>query len=100
MTITLQIGNTDDRLSQLEWSRYISSVSNWIQKYCETRSASIHFFGTSPGDEPWQNACWVFDISKEDEPELSVAIMKVAGIFKQDSVAWTVGNTYINKAIQ
>lgn len=100
MTITLQIGNTDDKLSQLQWSRYITSASNWIQKYCESGAARIHFFGTSPGDEPWQNACWVFDISIEDEPNLRQSVLKVAGIFNQDSVAWTSGTTEIEKAIQ
>lgn len=82
-TLIIQIGNSDDKLSQKEWSEYISDVANVLYNW-----STIHFFGTSIGTAPWQNACWVV------EPNVTAEIQKrltvIRKTYKQDSIAFTV----------
>jgi hypothetical protein len=88
-TVTVQIGNSDDRLTQKEWSQFVQ----WIDMEMRARS-DIHFFGTSVSDEEWQNACWVGVIEFErDLIILKYVLTRVKRLFHQESVAWTVGDT-------
>jgi len=88
-TVTIQIGNSDDKLTQKEWSQFVQ----WIDMEVRAR-AEIHFFGLSPSDEEWQNACWVANVLYDDDyPILKAMIIRVKNRFHQSSVAWTEGKT-------
>lgn len=92
MTFVVQIGNSDDKLTQQEWASFIFQIENSI-KSCY---ATIHFFGTSPGHVAWQNACWVFELNETTYKwgdHLKKEIIKIRKHFKQDSVAWMQGET-------
>lgn len=62
-TITIQIGNSDNKLSQMEWSAFIKDVVEVV----ESLASVVHFYGTSLGDAPWQNAAWVVVFTKENQ---------------------------------
>ena len=89
MTITIQIGNTDDKLPQSIWAHYVAAMKLKVETICD----QVHFFGGSETYAPWQNACWVVECRAECRSELMNAICHVRTSFAQESVAVTCGET-------
>jgi hypothetical protein len=89
-TVCVQIGNSDDKLTQKEWSEFCLECLALIQK-CKTHK--IHFYGFSPGGSPWQNACWVFVTGRDDVYPFKQELAKIREKYRQDSVAVLVGTT-------
>jgi len=88
-TATIQIGNTDDKLTQVEWSDFCEEVRLLIGFY----ALKIHFQGGSDWDTPWQNACWVCEIDGGPTEQLENLLMNCREKYQQDSVAVTYGET-------
>lgn len=88
-TVTIQIGNTDDKLKQSEWASYVRTMCSEILNHCRV----IHFFGAPANWEQWQNAAWVVACEETKLPGLQAAVSDVRAMFKQDSAAWTAGET-------
>lgn len=86
-TITIQIGNTDDKLSQEEWSDYYEAIDRAVSLL----ALKLHFSGAPPSHARRQNACWVIDIDGEDE--LQAIVTRTRLKYGQESVAWTKGRT-------
>jgi hypothetical protein len=86
-TIVIQIGNSDDKLTQKEWSYFVTRVSNTL----DTLGAEVHFSGGSAAIAPWQNYCWVVGMSSADDLRRRLANM--AKTYNQDSIALTIGDT-------
>jgi hypothetical protein len=87
-TITIQISNTDDRLTQAKWSEFVKEIQNSVSKY-----ATVHFFGTSAGEAAWQHAAWVLVCEPPGYEHLLADIKRIRQLFLQKSVAWTEGET-------
>lgn len=87
ITVTIQIGNTDDKLSQAQWSRFVDEVRHWLER----RSEQIHFAGCSPGGMPWQNACFVAEV--DNQMMLRSQLRHFAAKYGQESIALTIGRT-------
>ena len=85
--VTLQIGNSDDKLTQNQWSEFCAAVGMAIRVH----GGLVHFCGTSDGMAPWQNAAFVFECSDEQSKILQPNIAELRKIFRQDSAAWTSG---------
>lgn len=89
-TIIIQIGNTDDKLTQKRWSEFCSDVQR-----VASIAGTVHFSAASNGMMPWQNACWVIqvpdDLALIDSLRRNVAAL--GSRYGQDSVAWTEGET-------
>ena len=88
-TITIQIGNGDDKLTQKEWAKFVRDMEKTIKKSAE----AVHFTGFSHGGAEWQNSAWVFECPEEKLPELKQEAARLGKKFGQDSVAWTPGVT-------
>ena len=88
-TVTVQIGNSDDKLSQYHWAEFVKAVQRTVEAY----TSQIYFFGTSIPTETWQNAAWVFEIEEESSAPLQRLLRRTARMFSQDSIAWTEGAT-------
>ena len=87
-TATIQIGNTDNKLTQQEWSQFVEEMNKDISML------EIHFSGFSLPDKPWQNACWVFCASEVIIDTLRKTILpSLCKEFKHESIALTVGDT-------
>lgn len=89
-TLSILIGNSDDKLKQSEWSEFIQSV----QQVVAHLDLTVHFHGFSHPEAPWQNACWVV----ETEGPSNVLALKghlrmVAWAYHQDSIALVHGET-------
>ena len=84
-TTIIQIGNSDNKLTQFEWSNFILGIDSIISQ------SKFHFRGGSSIDSPFQNFCWVI------EGELFVnEISQITNLrekYNQDSVAITEGET-------
>lgn len=93
-TAVITIGNSDDKLTQEEWSQFVSDVQDMIMRW----ALPVHFHGLSIGSAPWQNACWVVDVhilyDRVDEfQHIRNQLSFLANTYKQDSIALTIGST-------
>ncbi len=88
-TIIIQIGNSDDKLSQARWSEFCRRVQAAVNVFAQ----QIHFAGGSDYHMPWQNACWVLQIGEAQAMALRDDLTVLRGEFEQDSIAWTEGET-------
>lgn len=89
MTCIIQIGNSDDKLSQARWALFIEATERVVRRSAQ----EVHFGGTSFPHKPWQNAAWVFEINPDKRVELWMELQHLSGIFSQDSIAFTEGLT-------
>ena len=94
-TVTIQIGNSDDKLPQKVWAHYVRECHELVRRH----SHQLHFGGGSSPYAPWQNHCWVMNVqgTKKECKELLAEFVrdleKLRKRYDQDSVAITVGNT-------
>ena len=88
-TVTIQIGNTDDKLSQPEWASFYAEINEFI----ESISSRVHFAGASDSTRPWQNACWVAAITADQTAALERGLDPLRVRYLQDSIAVTYGTT-------
>jgi len=88
-TVTIQIGNTDDKLSQPEWASFYAEVD----KLVEGLSSRVHFASASESTRPWQNACWVAAITADQTTALERGLEPLRVRYLQDSIAVTYGTT-------
>ncbi|HWC61467.1 MAG TPA: hypothetical protein VHC44_17375 [Verrucomicrobiae bacterium] len=88
-TTVVQIGNSDNKLRQAEWARFVQRVNAIVQEHADT----IHFFGGPENWAAWQKVCWVFDCDELRAAELNIRLGELRKEFQQDSVAVTRGET-------
>lgn len=96
-TVVIAIGNSDNILTQAEWSQYCRAVDDLV-KYYESNGlfVAIHGVWASDPKSQYQNAAWCMETVplrglRDFERELSY----VAFDFHQASVAVTVGSTIL-----
>jgi len=85
MIISIEIGNSDDKLTQAEWAKYVEAVRHKVSIYAE----QVFFFGGSPNWMHWQNACWHFEIDNRYETPLREVLILLRKKFNQESIAWS-----------
>jgi hypothetical protein len=85
MDVSIQIGNTDNCLTQQEWSEFCRR----LREICET-AGKVHFSGGASTDAPWQNYCLC--LSTELPECLASDVMALRRTYRQDSVAWLQGD--------
>jgi len=88
-TTVIQIGNSDDKLTQAQWAHFFKRVDNAVR----SRASQIHFSGTSHPSAEWQNAAWIFEIEETPSLRLYDEMKVFCEMFNQDSIAWTEGKT-------
>lgn len=94
ITATIQIGNSDNKLTQQEWSQFIDRIEAHVETLVEDNLARAHFFGCSAGRDQWQNAAWVIELYDDEAvARLRNTLSSAAARFKQDSIALTLGAT-------
>lgn len=89
-TYVIQIGNSDNKLTQNRWAHFVAGVQISVSGHCR----QIHFRGGSDWDAPWQNACWVcVPLNEESAAALMAELALEAARNDQDSIAVTIGET-------
>jgi hypothetical protein len=87
-TYIVQIGNSDDKLSQAEWYRFCIDTDALIKEFAD----EVHFSGGSDNRAPWQNAAWVFVM--DNATDFYHLLCGLCEQYRQDSIAVTVGGTF------
>jgi hypothetical protein len=84
VTVYMSIGNSDDKLTQREWSEF------YVRMAAEVASlAQIHGAWFSNPAGPWQNACWCLEFASEAIAKIARdTAAEIREKYRQDSVAW------------
>ncbi len=89
-TLTLLIGNSDNKLTQKEWNRFCENLS----VFAHDIASEVHFEGFSPSNSQWQNAAIVLIPGVDIEESNVIRGLKSLCVkFKQESIAVIVGET-------
>ena len=91
-TIYVAIGNSDNRLTQQQWSGYHDAVDTSIRERVSHYNETIYGAWVSPSAAPFQNACWAFSLPPENRvarEALRDRLRILAAAFRQDSIAWS-----------
>ena len=86
MIVYVSIGNSDDKLKQVDWAAFHATVNRCILTARGYRG--MHGRWVSEPTSPWQNACWCFEIRDSDMEFLKKDLRSLAQEFDQDSIAW------------
>lgn len=95
-TVYISIGNSDDKLPQLEWAQFARAVDQAVTDAARWVGTQVHGRWYSLPTEPWQNACWCVDIDPAMTSvieDLRNALAQMAGEWGQDSIAWAEATT-------
>ena len=88
-TVVVQIGNSDNKLSQSSWAHFCHATGNAVAKHC----FAVHFSGGSDYNAPWQNACFVGETDETKVDELKKELQTIRHSYDQESVAMICGET-------
>jgi hypothetical protein len=89
-TVYISIGNSDDKLSQAEWSQFVLELSAEVVSL----AAQTHGAWFSQPVVAWQNACWCVEFASEAQEMTAMEMTaKLARKFGQESIAWAVAET-------
>ena len=90
MIVYVSIGNSDDKLTQAEWSAFARQVRYEL----DTRSEVMHGAWFSAPYAPWQNACFCVAFATRDDATMArEVITEIRKAYRQDSVGWAVAET-------
>jgi hypothetical protein len=89
-TVYISIGNSDDKLSQVEWSKFVVGISAEVVSL----ATQTHGAWFSHPAVPWQNACWCVEFASEaQEMTAKETAAEIGRRFGQESVAWATAQT-------
>lgn len=84
VNIYVTIGNSDNKLGQLDWSNFCRDVDNLVRAFAH----DVHGEFYSLPNAEWQNACWSFTIHASATTAARANLGIIAHEFEQDSIAW------------
>jgi hypothetical protein len=88
-TVSLQIGNGDDKLSQTQWHELVVEMKVLVERY----STKLHFFGAPENWHAQQNVAFIFDVEDATISAMQAEVTTLRVRFNQESAAWTEGRT-------
>ncbi len=88
-TLTILPGNSDHKLTQLQWHDYVMEIGGLIDSW----SQNVWFFGAPANWMAYQNACWVIEIMDEDMAGFSMELKVIRERYRQNSIAIVDGIT-------
>lgn len=89
MIVYISIGNSDDKLTQAEWARFLLDVDDAISDGAIT----VHGRWYSAPRSAYQNACWCAEFHEPDAWHPKMALQALAATYRQDSIAWAEATT-------
>lgn len=60
MYVVISIGNTDNKLTQQEWNKFVIEMD-----FALNVEGKVHFFGGASNWEAWQNVAWILETTSE-----------------------------------
>ncbi|MEU6387693.1 hypothetical protein ABZ847_29520 [Streptomyces bauhiniae] len=90
--VYISIGNSDDKLTQAEWSSFYSAVSLAVHEAANAPVGAVHGQWVSEPASRWQNACWALQLPADYGAiaHLKNVLVQLAATFRQESIAWAV----------
>jgi len=89
MIVYISVGNSDDKLSQVEWCNYIIEMTARV-----VAIGHPHGQWASNPVGAYQNACWCVEFRTDAEAAEAREVAKeIREKYRQDSVAWAVAET-------
>lgn len=88
-TICIQVGNTDNKLTQQRWSIFVERLKMLLT---DDYKATLHFSGGSPTEEMWQNYCVVASLDAFIIHSFYSDLIELRKEYEQDSVAILEGD--------
>lgn len=101
--IIIAIGNSDNKLTQAQWSLYWDSVDVAICHYEQLAGFTVYARWVSASVAPRQSAGWSISVADSMLPhtrDLQNDLRAILPVFSQDSLAWTVGQTRLIPAME
>ncbi len=83
-TVYISIGNSDDKLVQREWAGFYRRTNLALRDFAQ----AVYGQWVSEPASAWQNACWCVTVDPRRAGDLKVELRKIAGEYRQDSIAW------------
>lgn len=89
VTVYVSIGNSDDKLTQKQWSEFVLEVR------CAVFGAATEVHGDwySLPDAQFQNACWCIVMDPDRHAALRASLTEIRRGYDQDGIAWSVAET-------
>lgn len=89
LAVYVAIGNSDDKLTQAQWSHFCQEVDDAVRQ----EASEVHGEWYSPPAMQYQNACWsiVFN-DRSRTPRLQDRLARLADKYDQDSIVWSEAN--------
>jgi hypothetical protein len=92
--VYISIGNSDDKMSQREWSEMYRDVDRAVRfQSIHAGVPEVHGAWVSEPSSPWQNACWCVALTDALAARLRRVLSQLAGAYGQDSIAWAEAPT-------
>ncbi|MGH3783157.1 MAG: hypothetical protein ACRDZY_08375 [Acidimicrobiales bacterium] len=88
-TVHAAIGNSDDKLSQRDWSSYLED----FHLVMVTAATQVHGVWHSAPVSQFQNACIAAEVAPEALDGLRAALLSLRRRHRQESVAFNVSET-------
>lgn len=86
LTVYASIGNSDDRLTQAQWSGLTRRLANEVNQHADR----VHGVWYSAPDSRYQNACACFEVTEKRAAYLRECLALACRDFRQESIAWAV----------
>lgn len=90
MTVYISIGNSDDKLTQAEWSAYVRDLLSLVDWVTDDPTDGGRLYGVwfSATDSPYQNMCVCLDPAPDWLGNFRKRLGELAAKYRQDSIAW------------
>lgn len=88
-TCFVAIGNSDNNLSQAEWSDFWHEIHNGLHNFASQQFGEWQTATSAVR----QSACWGLQVPDENLDAFRDYLSKVAGRYRQDSIALSIGET-------
>ena len=96
VTVYVTIGNSDNKLTQAEWSDFVYAVGVEVELTAE--DWEIYGEWHSLGNSQYQNAVFSAPIPEDRLDDLRLNLRELARRFKQDSIAFAVAKSELLEA--
>jgi hypothetical protein len=92
--VYISIGNSDDKLTQSEWSKYVSDLLSIVEFAGDrTEGGEIHGIWHSAPFSPFQNMVVCLQPAPDYVSNLRRLLAELARKYRQDSIAWAEATT-------
>lgn len=86
VTVYVSIGNSDDKISQVEWAAFVADLKDVVARY----AGQVYGQWFSVPDAPYQNMVTAFLLATRDISGLKAALADLRKVYRQDAVAWAL----------